>query len=384
MHIEEAARRADAELSRVAGAVDLLLDVSPVNATAAWEDSVRSGHGRELDLRYRPRGTDVGRLRRRLHTVGLDQIEDPTVRGLLDATAVDLEQQLALIEARETPAFLDRSLDLWGGADPALVGLARDLLLRLAPSPPPTVMVSPERFAHRCRTEIDRYRAQDPDLEATVAVRGDVPSLMVVGRELLVGTDSRIPHHRAEALVHHEVGTHLLTAHNGGRQPLTMLEHGLAGYDETQEALGVLAEHLVGGLDAERVRTLAARVLAVDGLTSGAGFPEIYRILHVDHGMDEQPAWTIAMRVVRGGGLTKDVIYLRGIVQLVAHLGSGGDLEPLLLGKAHLRHAPALGSLLGAGTLVPPALEPRWLSEGPAAARLASIRTGELPVAAWP
>ena len=39
------------------------------------------------------------------------------------------------------------------------------------------------------------------------------------------------------------------------------------------------------------------------------------------------------MRVFRGGGLTKDIVYLRGLDQLLAYLGRGGDIEPLLIGK---------------------------------------------------
>ena len=41
----------------------------------------------------------------------------------------------------------------------------------------------------------------------------------------------------------------------------------------------------------------------------------------------------MAMRVFRGGVLTKDIVYLRGLDQLLTYLGGGGDIEPLLIGK---------------------------------------------------
>ena len=63
--------------------------------------------------------------------------------------------------------------------------------------------------------------------------------------------------------IHHEVGTHLVTQVNGMAQPVKVLGTGLAGYDETQEGLAVLAEIACGGLTSFRLRQLAGRVLTV-------------------------------------------------------------------------------------------------------------------------
>ena len=39
------------------------------------------------------------------------------------------------------------------------------------------------------------------------------------------------------------------------------------------------------------------------------------------------------MRIYRGGGLTKDAVYLRGLLQILRYLREGGELEPLFVGK---------------------------------------------------
>ncbi len=85
--------------------------------------------------------------------------------------------------------------------------------------------------------------------------------LMVSGDQLLIGGRTRIPRRRVEALLQHEIGTHLITRYNGHHQPFRQLEVGLAGYDGFQEGLAVLAEYLVGGLSRFRMRVLAARVV---------------------------------------------------------------------------------------------------------------------------
>jgi hypothetical protein len=71
----------------------------------------------------------------------------------------------------------------------------------------------------------------------------------------------------------------VLTYYNGRAQPLRQLYTGLAGYDELQEGLAVLAEYLADGLDASRMRVLAARVVAAHSVEHGATFTDTFRML---------------------------------------------------------------------------------------------------------
>ena len=127
-------------------------------------------------------------------------------------------------------------------------------------------------FAEAARAEFDRYRTLYPGFPVAVEVHEDVSELMVSFGRLMIPETAAIRADRVEALLHHEVGTHVVTYRNGARQPLTLLTVGLPGYDETQEGLAVLAEYLVGGLDPRRLRVLAARVVAIDRMLDGAEF----------------------------------------------------------------------------------------------------------------
>jgi uncharacterized protein (TIGR02421 family) len=122
--------------------------------------------------------------------------------------------------------------------------------------------------------------------------------------DLLIGRDARLPRSRIDALLHHEVGTHLLTYYNGLVEPFKLLHTGLAGYDSFQEGLAVLSEYLVGGLSKPRLRLLAARVVAVHMMLQGATFVETFRALTREFGFNQRIAYTITMRVYRGGGFT--------------------------------------------------------------------------------
>lgn len=236
-------------------------------------------------------------------------------------------------------------------------------------------MVTASTFAARARHELDAYRRDHPNLAAKVVLRDDLPGVMVVEGDVLVGDDLRIAAERVEALLQHEVGTHVVTHANGKAQPLQMLAVGLPGYEETQEGLAVLAEYLVGGLTASRMALLAARVVAVHHLLAGAGFVETFRALR-QRQMAPRRAYHVAMRVYRSGGLTKDAMYLRGLADVLRHLGTGGALDPLFVGKLSLSAVPVIEELLWRQVLRPPLVRPRWLDHPSTAGRLEAARAG--------
>ncbi len=213
-------------------------------------------------------------------------------------------------------------------------------------------------------------------MSATVELRSDVTGLMVSHGNLLVSTRTNVPSARVEALIQHEVGTHVLTYHNGRAQKLRHLYTGLAGYDALQEGLAVFSEYLVGGLSRPRLRLLAARVVAARWMIDGATFIDCFRELKGGHGFAARTAFVVAMRSYRGGGLTKDAVYLRGLGQILDLPGTGGRLEPLLIGKIAANHIPIIRELRWRGVLREPPLSPRYLDDPAALERLQRARSG--------
>jgi uncharacterized protein (TIGR02421 family) len=275
-----------------------------------------------------------------------------------------------------TARFFPGSLQMFGGVHPKLRELARDILKKLPVREAALgdEMIDADQFAMLANQEIQYYRDQSPSFSARATTRDDIFSgLLVAGSELLIGKQTRIAKHRADALLQHEVGTHLVTYFNGAAQPLRLLQVGLAGYDALQEGLAVLAEYLVGGLTTARLRTLAARVIAVDQLIQRASFPEVFSLLVEEYGFEPRTAYTITLRVFRGGGLTKDALYLQGLVEILDYVGAGGDLGPLLVGKMALEHVSVVRELLLCGVLRTPPLRPKFLDSPAARARLDSI-----------
>ncbi len=385
---EPAILEADACLAEAAEELAFLLHVTPVNLEQAWRDFAASRYEKLPEMVYRPIAYDVGEMAATVAEAPVDEIEDRVVGDLLAEKKEELAAKLRMLGRRGSTEFLEDSLRVYGPVEEDLAELAKRMLYRL----PPVEHVEPVEgrldaaaFAARAEREIDFYREIAPDFAGFVDVSEDaLPGLMVSGDTLMVGIGTHVPKRRADALIHHEVGVHLVTRYNGCCQPLELLATGLAGYDVLQEGLAVVAEYLVGGLSGSRCRILAARVLAVECLVQGAGFVDTFRLLHDRYGFREETAFHVAARVYRSGGLTKDAVYLRGLASLLLFLGSGAgteiDLDPLLVGKVDLPHIDSIRDLLDRGLLEPPVLRPRFLELDEARGRLAYLRAGVTPL----
>jgi hypothetical protein len=130
----------------------------------------------------------------------------------------------------------------------------------------------------------------------------------------------------------------------------------------------------VGGLTASRVRQLAARVVAVRCLTDGASFVETFRMLDRTYAFAQRAAYNITMRVYRGGGLTKDAVYLRGLKAILKYVQKGGDLDPLLVGKMAIEHIPTIRELQYRKVLARAPIVPRYMQDSVSLERLQRLR----------
>ncbi len=369
----------DRRLAEVSNTFDFLLQVTPTNADEAWSEFRRNRFEKPPWFSSRPLSVDPALAKRELFQIPIERIEDPTLHQLFLDQQIELDRRLTMMQDRGTPKFLYGSLQLYGGVDEALLNLAYEILNRVpsrSRDESPRGAASAEAFAERATQEIDHYRKLHPELRSSVEIRKDLSGLMVSRGNLLIGATLKVPRSRVDALIAHEVGTHVVTYVNGRAQPFRQLYVGLPGYDELQEGIAVLAEYLVGGFSRPRARLLAARALAVRRMVEGADFVEVFRELDRAYDFAQRTAFTVAMRVYRGGGLTKDASYLRGLAGLLAYLRKGGELEPLLVGKLGSDHVPIVEELQWRKVLAPPPLRPRYLDDPEAARRLADLRRG--------
>jgi uncharacterized protein (TIGR02421 family) len=375
----KAAWEVDRQLAEVSNGFDFLLGVTPVNSRRAWLAFERTRFEREPAFVYRPLPIVPSLLKRMLFSIPIERVEDPVVGQLFAEKQDELDRQLTALTDRSTPRFLYGSLQLFGGVEDTHMRLAQEVLKTIPPhsrEDSGRCSVDAFQFAERAEAEVEFFRKSYPEISARVELRDDISGLMVSRGNLLVPRETKIPASRVEALIQHEVGTHVLTYYNGRAQPFRQLYSGLAGYEELQEGLAVLSEYLVGGFSRPRLRLLAARVIAVRRLIEGASFVETFRELDRLYGFAHHTAYTVTMRVYRAGGLTKDAAYFKGLLRLLDYLGRGGELEQLFIGKIGASHVPIVKELLWRQVLRPPPLKPRYMQNPETIQKLARLRVG--------
>ena len=370
----DAARSVDRKLLRVSTSFDFLLSVSPINSEAAYEQFKADKDEKTPTFRYRPLTVDPDLAKRALYAIDLRRVEDPVLERLFSEKRRELDQQLTMLACRNTGDFKYVSLTVYEPVEPELLAGARDILDNVPPDNNRGEAIGADAVRKAAETLIADYHRADASFKGTVRVRKDIPAgLMVSGRNVMISQSTRMPANRLDPLLQHEVSVHLLTCVNGDAQGLKIFRTGLAGYEGVQEGLGVFAESAVGGLTPARLRLLAARVVSVDAMVSGASFIDAFRLLR-EHGLGKRMAFNVTARVYRSGGFSKDAIYLRGFKQVLDLLRSGSDLTPFWYGKIAARHVPVVEELAVRGLLHPPRSLPQFLSRPDAQVRIERMR----------
>ncbi len=369
----------DQQLAAISDAFDLLIHLNPVNLSRSWSEFRRSKFEKTPSFLYPRLPIEPASLKRNLYMVPMEHIEDPAIEEIFRDKRDELDRQLTLLTDRGTPRFIYGSIQLYGGVDEVLFKSAKDLLMKIPSRTRDDSSggkVTADEFAYYAKNEISRYKAELPNFTGTWQVYDGPASLMVSRGHLLIGSRISIPRRRIDALIQHEIGTHMVTYYNAMTQPFRMLHAGLAGYDELQEGLAVLAEYICGGLSRPRLRLLAARVVAVRQMIEGASFVDVFRELDRFYDFGQKTAFTITLRVFRGGGLTKDAAYLRGLIALLKYFKEGGVIEPLFVGKFALKHLPIIKELMARKVLHKPPLLPYYLRGKDTAKALELLRSG--------
>ncbi|MCH4823210.1 DUF1704 domain-containing protein [Gramella lutea] len=368
----------DKQLADIERSYQFLWLVSPANIHEIKKEFFKSDYKNVIDYHYRLLPVDPDVLKRKLYNLKIEDIDDPAMSYLFREKREELDMQISMLSERGTKNFMYDSIRLYKGVEKKLCEEARNILENVPEKNgnDEDDLLDSKAFSSLARKEFDFFRKQDENFKCKVHIRKDVNVMMVSHGELYIPADYKMNRIEAEALIQHEVGTHVLTYYNGSNQPLHQLSIGLADYDPLQEGLAVMSEFMVDGLTGNRLRVLAGRVIAGEALMEGGNFQEIFRLLKLDFGFTPERAFNITSRIMQGGGFIKDIIYLKGLVLLMDHLKNGGDYEPLLAGKFGIKHTEIIKELTERKVLKPLQVKPSYLYSEKMYEKLDLIRNG--------
>ena len=343
----------DAKLFGLVRDFELLNYVNPTNAPQQKRRFFESRGTVQPDFTYRPIKISPTDMKRQLLRLEVERIHDPLIRRLYEDAIEAYLDKVDLLASLGTSAFKYNSLRYYGQPSDQDLANARFLLhLPEVETFHPVKRMSVADAKQAFKEGMDAYGFKG---KVQVSTR-IVADAMVVNAEqkVLIRKGATFRPKELRYLVHHEIGVHMVTTMNARLQPLKLLRIGTAMSTKTQEGLAVLAEYLSGNTTLRRLKELAARVVAVDMMVRGADFVETYRHLTTQVHMKPDDAWTLTTRVYRGGGFTKDHLYLQGFREVVTLWKSGADLSPLLIGKTSMAHYESLSELIQRGVLDAP------------------------------
>jgi uncharacterized protein (TIGR02421 family) len=359
--ISEAITSVDRTLVGWARKIRLFYYVAPAN-----EAEVRARfldrHTRDGQPRfdYRPLEFSTAQARRDLEKAPMDAIGDEILGRLYEQKRWEIERLIALLEARGKADFLKRSIELFGSPPPPLVRDARQLLAETRWVEHRTLEA--EEVRGMLKDHLERYRRRYRDFDCQVVLDGAMSAKMYVHENRIhLKRGALFSREAARCDTVHEIDAHVLSFLNGRRQPLCLFEIGPRGTLAYQESLGVFTEIANGVMFPGRVVSLAARVVAVAAMVDGATFSEVFDELTAEYGLDEDEAFLICVRVFRGGGFTKDWLYVAELERIFRHWASGGDMEHLLLAKVTMDEQDTVRHLAAGGVLLPARFLPEYL-----------------------
>lgn len=345
----------DANINRLVKNIELLKYINPLNIVAEKKKFFSAKYNYEPQFKYPKIRFNGYKLHRLFFSQRLERIDDEDIRLLYEDV---IYVYSGLIECIQTIGqgrkFYYNSLKSFGTPTEKDLNNANFLLrfesdaIREDMQPQYSVEEAKQYFEEFSKRYNFNYNIKiSNNLSASAMVLNNSQTLVLKKSHSFSLNELRV-------LANHEIGVHMVTTFNGLSHPLKVFSNGFPNNVETQEGLAVYAEFMSNSLTVERLRELAFRVIAVDSLHKGYNFSDTFHLLHNQHKLNREKAFAITLRVHRGGGFTKDHLYLRGLRNIYKYAQAGGDLGLLLTGKVCMSYIPTIKKLQNLGLAMPP------------------------------
>ncbi len=316
------------------------------------------------------------------HTIARDAQNElgqysPMTR-LISRRCAEYIRSVEMLSKRGTPAFSELSMELYGSPNdvfypggPRLSDmgvLLFDVLTALdvqLQSEDDVKKYTPQYAQAYLQERLGKFFDMHPG-KVTVVISDDMVADAAAGADSIkLSQNVMFSQRDLQYLEVHEGWVHVGTTLNGAEQPYcSFLSKGSPSCSVIQEGLAVITEVVSLSSNPARMRKITNRVIALDKVSQGANFLDIYHYF-LGCGLQPEESYYQCVRIFRGslpeaGAFTKDLSYAKGLVLIYNFIRFAisqhrVDAVPLLfLGKLSLDDIPLLQALQHQELLTPP------------------------------
>ena len=329
----------DANLDRLVKKIELLNYVNPLNIEKEKHRFFTSKYTEDPVFKYPKLKFNPYELHRLFFSQRLERIKDEQVKKLYQEIIYYYSNMIQCIETIGEPLkFHYNSLRVFGTPTEKDVQNARFILHY--PDEPLTSDMEKVYSAEEAKEYFEAFSTKY-DFPLNIRFSTNISAEAMVSNSsqaLLIKKNTKFSKNQLLTLANHEIGVHLVTTYNGIEQPLKIFSNGFPNNVETQEGLAVFSEYMSGALTLKRLKELSYRVLASDSLIKGYSFSDTFDLIHNQYKLNKHEAFTITLRAHRGGGFTKDRLYLSGLSKIYKRYLMEDSMDVMLTGKVSLQY----------------------------------------------
>lgn len=254
-------------------------------------------------------------LRERLARIAHEVHAFGAVGGLYAARAEELRLEARLVQRRGTPEFARLAAQRYRAEPSAADALATaERWAALAPEALAPRFRSDDGAAPESLLRQIEQRLAEVGAPYRVELRAELSSVAAVGDGVVrLRAGAWLTAEEARRVAAHEVLGHVLPRLRAGRERWPLWAAGSASGVEAEEGRALLLEERLGLMDDARRRQLGLRHLLALATREGATFVELVDVaLRLEAPLEQ--ALALALRVQRGGGLAREIVYLPALL----------------------------------------------------------------------
>jgi alpha-L-glutamate ligase-like protein/uncharacterized protein (TIGR02421 family) len=298
---------------------------------------------------YRTIALPIAQLKKDLK--GLPASPNHPLYQLYKKKITEIEHKLDLVESIDTPLLQQHSEKLYGPANRTLYDQAVRYIHEHPIQPDESKRVPFKQIVKRLQGFLTQHKLThwhikiNPDRVNDISISLDGAIHL---REGATFTENRL-----QAVIAHEIETHIYRAENSRLQPYKIFEVGTAGYISTEEGLAVYNQHALGLPLGEK--TIWAPLRSIGAyLAQEMSFADLFHYLKKNYGLEDESAWRTCVKVKRGLSdtgkkiaFTRDTIYFRGYQAVQQYLENNTEekLKNLYIGKVGIEDLKNIGDL---------------------------------------